>query len=261
MVTTLTIVTAARLADLDRVVRAGERSKLELFLWFTSPVARFIPRTSKARRANRRRALGYLFRGLLKRLSWQALAYFMQQIPAEAQPWALKSSCLILFFVLNITAAADVLCAATLALGADIDEVFDAPLLAQSPRDFWSRRWNKFIHRFALKHVAIPLGRRLSPAWIVAIVFAISGAFHEYFAWGVGGSQARHGLMMLFFALQAAIVWAGSLRGAPWLTPPVDTIATFGWMVATAPLFFGAISPALWSFGYPPAWTPQLSFG
>src|SRR5690606_29596851 len=136
------------------------------------------------------------------------------------------------------------------------DDVFDAALLSRSPRDFWSRRWNKFINRFALKHVALPIGRKWGPSVVIFVVFATSGAFHEYFAWGVGKGDAHYGAMMTFFVVQGVLVWlAQKLPPIP-LPHAVGTLLTFAWMVATAPLFFWAVEPALHAFQYPAAWLP-----
>src|SRR5690606_15040383 len=99
---------------------------------------------------------------------------------------------LMLFFVLHLTATSDLLSGTALLLGFQIDTLFDAPLRSVSPRDFWSRRWNRFISRFALKHVAQKMRRRVTELGLIASVFFVSGIFHEYFAWSVGGSAAAH---------------------------------------------------------------------
>lgn len=256
ILTTVAIVTAARLPDLDRTLRTKARASAPLFLWMSLPMARFFPDDSLARKRNRRRAPRYLFWGAVKRLAWEPFAFALTQVDGGSLPWPILSAVLMLYFVLNLTAASDFLSAFCLLLGADIDDLFDAPLWAQSPRDFWSRRWNKFINRFALKHVALPIGRRYTPSAVIIVVFATSGAFHEYFAWGVGKEDAKYGSMMLFFSIQGAVVWLGEKVKIPPLPHALETALTFTWMMLTAPLFFAAVEPALHAFGYPESWLP-----
>lgn len=256
VLTTMAIVSAARLPAVDRLLSDAGRPRSQIFFWMTVPVARFWPDTPAARMKNRRRAPRFLLSALAKRLAWEPIAYLEVCFDGEAVPWPLRSAALILYFVLNVTAAADALMALCLLLGADIDELFDAPLLSYSPRDFWSRRWNKFINRFALKHVALPLGKRWGTWAVMLGVFATSGVFHEYFAWGVGGAFARHGYMSVFFLIQGLLVWAGTRVNLPEVPHFVGTGLTFAWMVATAPLFFAAIEPALSAFGFPSTWFP-----
>lgn len=262
VLTTMAIVSAARLPALDRLLSDAGLNRWQIFFWMTVPVARFWPDTPEGRAKNRRRAPRFLLSALAKRLAWESIAYLTVFLDGAGcwdggvVPWPLRSAALILYFVLNVTAAADALMALCLLLGCDIDELFDAPLLSYSPRDFWSRRWNKFINRFALKHVALPLGKRWGTWAVILGVFATSGAFHEYFAWGVGGALARHGYMSVFFLIQGVMVWAGARVKLSEMPHVVGTGLTFLWMVATAPLFFAAVEPALSAFGFPPTWFP-----
>jgi D-alanyl-lipoteichoic acid acyltransferase DltB (MBOAT superfamily) len=256
VLTTVAIVSAARLPELDHALCTKSRPATQLFLWMSLPVARFSPSDPSARSKNRKRALRYLFWGAVKRLSWEPFAFVLSQQDGGAFPWPVRSAVLMLYFVLNVTATADFASAFCLLLGVDVDDIFDAPLWSQSPRDFWSRRWNKFINRFALKHVALPIGRRFTPSAVILVVFATSGAFHEYFAWGVGKEDASYGSMMLFFSVQGAAVWLGEKVKIPALPHALKTALTFAWMMLTAPLFFAAVQPALHAFGYPESWLP-----
>lgn len=252
-VTTLAIVSAARLVDGERFF-AKPRRPLESFLWMTLPMVRQQSLRSASRRT--RQALSLFMKGVGKLLVWELLFRLMQAQTVSwfSDYWPLRSAALMCYFVLNLTAAADLLSALCLLAGYDIDLLFDRPLLAASPREFWSRRWNRFISRFALQHVA----RRVRGPewWMIFTVFATSGVFHEYFAWGVGGSQAAFGSMSVFFLLQGALVWLTS-RATSWSVPrAIGNGLTFGWMTLTAPLFFRAIEPALAAFAYPRAWYP-----
>jgi len=254
-ITTQLVVTAVRLADLRRVQRGFHPSPLELFLWMSLPMARFFPKELSQRNRNRRRAIQRIAHMGFLLLVWQAVSSLLAIYPALLVYWPLRSALLILFFVVHICAAAGAATSLCLALGLNVDELFDSPFLSSSPRDFWGRRWNKFINRFALKHVAMPLQRRNSSALVLVGVFLASGLFHEYFAWGISGTQTRPGAMMLFFFVQGTMIWGGtkiSLKLPRWL----GTLLTFCWMALTAPLFFWALLPGVLAFGYPEAWLP-----
>ena len=253
--TTLAITTAARLPDLDHQLRVQVRSRFRLFIWMSLPVARLTATPGTAGPINRR-AFRYLLLAGAKRLIWELIALALPLLPASAVPWPLKTAVLMLYFVLNLTAASDLASALCLWIGSDVDDLFDAPLLSTSPRDFWSRRWNKFINKFALKHVALPLRKRAPATVVIFAVFATSGLFHEYFAWGIAGTGAVFGSMMLFFLIQGAVVWLGTRLSLPQLPAPLGIALTFAWMMLTAPLFFRAVAPALDAFGYPTAWLP-----
>lgn len=253
--TTLAITTAARLPDLDHQLRVQERSRFRLFIWMSLPVARLTPAPGTSPEINRR-AFRYLLLAGAKRLIWEVIALALPLLPASEVPWLLKTAVLMLYFVLNLTAASDLFSALCLWIESDVDDLFDAPLLSTSPRDFWSRRWNKFINKFALKHVALPLRKKVPAPAVIFAVFATSGLFHEYFAWGIAGTEAVFGSMMVFFLIQGALVWLGTRLPVPQLPAALGIALTFAWMMLTAPLFFRAVAPALEAFGYPSAWLP-----
>jgi len=259
VVTTLSIVTAARLPELDHVLNTKRRTHFELFVWMSLPMARFALSPKQQGQARWRRVLRYVLRAGAKQLAWLPFAYLLSSVSGIDVHWILRSSVLMLYFVLNMTAMADLGMALSLVLGSDAEELFDTPLLSYSPRDFWGRRWNKYINRFALKHVALKLGRKRSPLLIMLAVFFTSGLFHEYFAYGVGGSDTKLGWMFLFFAVQGLVVWLGTRLAPPKLPHAVGTALTFLWMAITAPLFFLPVEPALRAFAYPPSWYPFLS--
>ncbi len=252
ILTSLTIVSAARLPDFDQAVHRPHPSRWTLFFWMSLPVVSLNPNRHPARK-RLRLGLRFLLLALFKRGIWEGCAWGASTL--VHLPWALKSTLVILYFVLNLTAFHDLVVGLVHFAGLGVDELFDAPLLSKSPRDFWSRRWNKFINRFALKHVALKVRHRVSNFWLLFSVFFVSGIFHEYFAWGVGGLSRAPGAMVLFFSIQAVAVWAGSkwpLRASAWVTQPL----TFVWMIGTAPLFFMDVGPALLDFGYPVDWLP-----
>lgn len=249
--TAFAVVFAARLTDWDAFQRPRQRSAVETALWLLLPVVRGLPTAAEARSANRRAAPGFLLRAAAQKLTWEFLKWGLTAVPAAATSWwALKSAVLILFFVLHFTALAHLVTAIARACGCETEPVFDAPLVSKSPREFWSRRWNKFIARVLLKRVALALPRRIPRGLIVWAVFASSGVFHEYVVLGAEGFDANWGFMSGFFFLQALAVVLG--EQTRWGLPrPVGTVLTFAWMVATAPLFFYPLRFCLLAFGYP----------
>ncbi len=255
VVTTFACISAARLPSLDAALARNRMSRFDTLLWMTLPMVQSRPASEEDRQRNRRRAPRFFLWALVKRLAWEPLGYLLAVLPGDLLPWPLLSAFLMLYFVLNLTAFSDLGTGVSLLFGCNVDVLFDAPLLARSPRDFWSRRWNKFISRFALKHVALPLRRRLGPSGVLLSVFAVSGVFHEYFAWGVSGSETHHGAMSAFFIVQGMMVWLNSRWSIP-LPPLIGTGLTFFWMMLTAPLFFIALEPALDAFGFPESARP-----
>jgi len=78
-------------------------------------------------------------------------------------------------------------------------ELFKAPFLASSPRDFWSKRWNMFFRDFFHKiffknYKSISYVRSIVSA---LAIFAISGILHEYVYWSIMGTLS--GLNFMFF--------------------------------------------------------------
>lgn len=253
--TGLSVVIACRMADLSRFRDRSRRAAL--ILWLLCPAVRTLPSSPEARARNRKRAPRTLARALAKRGLWELIALLVAALPPEADGFWVRSASLILYFVLNLTALADLVICIVQLLGASIDELFDWPLLARSPRDFWSRRWNRFISRFALKHVALPLSGKLHPTFVTLIVFFLSGLFHEYFAWGAAGKGTLPLSMMTFFLIHGAVVAvAQTHRAFTQLPAPVTHILTFLLMLVTSPLFFRAIVPPLVAFGADPARLP-----
>jgi len=256
LITSLAIVSAARLADYDHAVRRKDLERFRLYAWLSLPVVGLhAPRARDTSRLTQ--AVRHWGKALFKRVAWELCA-LLATLWFDAHgslPWAAKSSLTMLYFVLNLTAFHDLVLGFCVAVGLSPDELFDTPLLSRSPRDFWSRRWNKFISRFALKYVALKWGTRDRVGFTLLLVFGCSGLFHEYFAWGVGGLSRAPGAMMSFFFVQALAVWVGNRlpwQAPVWITQPL----TFVWMGLTAPLFFMEVAPALLAFGYPEAWLP-----
>ena len=101
------------------------------------------------------------------------------------------------------------LAVATLALrGLDYEDPFDNPLLARTPGEFWSRRWNTWVNHMLYRYVFVPSGGWRHPARGTFAAFAASAALHEGFV--VVGTREFSGWMGGFFLLQGVLVAATS---------------------------------------------------
>jgi D-alanyl-lipoteichoic acid acyltransferase DltB (MBOAT superfamily) len=128
--------------------------------------------------------------------------------------------------------------------GVRIGPMFDAPLLARSPRDFWSRRWNLAFRNLMHRLVFEPIRARGFPRLGVALVFALSAAIHEYLVVAALGRTRGH--MTAFFLLHGLATLADGtlarLRGGRRLLPrPLAIAAHLVWFLATTPLFFAPV--------------------
>ncbi len=111
--------------------------------------------------------------------------------------------------------------------------IFDRPLLARSPGEFWGRRWNRAFREMARLLVLRPLRGRCPRPLAFALVFLLSGLAHDLIlslpaGGGYGGPTA-------YFALQGLGLW---LEQGPWGRP----LRTgwrgrlFAWLLVAGPL-------------------------
>ena len=127
---------------------------------------------------------------------------------------------------------------AALISGWKIVEVYKNPFLADSPRDFWSRRWNLHFHNVMHRHVFAPIcgkDKSVSKSRIVLgsfVVFLISGLMHEYLTFIMMEPDMYSGYagwITVFFVLQGF---------ASWLVPVhVGWIPTMAILAISSPLF------------------------
>jgi len=100
------------------------------------------------------------------------------------------------------------------ALGFATVPAFDQPLTrSTSPRDFWGRRWNLFIHRMMHRSFFAPCARTVGPRVGALAAFAASGLFHEYMWLVMNWGEAWYvpGGTMIFFASQFVLCVAQAL--------------------------------------------------
>lgn len=122
------------------------------------------------------------------------------------------------------------------------DDVFIYPFLACSPRDFWSRRWNRLcchhFHRIAFLPVA---AFTHSQAFAGMLVFILSGVMHDYLNWmALGQLSFENTLFFLIHGTACSLQVYFSkrysaLRRVPWVAAWILNGLFF---LPTTPLFF-----------------------
>ncbi|MBP90400.1 MAG: hypothetical protein CMJ64_27455 [Planctomycetaceae bacterium] len=85
--------------------------------------------------------------------------------------------------------------------GFDARPLMNAPILANSVSDFWSRRWNMAFRDAAYQLVFRPLSSRVGGVVAALAVFGVSGIVHDLVISLPAG--AGFGLPTLYFAIQA----------------------------------------------------------
>lgn len=86
--------------------------------------------------------------------------------------------------------------------GRDVKPIMNAPILATSVAEFWSRRWNLAFRDYASPFLFVPLMRKTNSAVAVFAGYTFSGLVHEI-AISVP-ARGGYGLPTLYFAMQGA---------------------------------------------------------
>lgn len=228
-----------RATDLDLV-----RRPLGYLVWLLSPVELRRPRSSfeSARqrfdarlRLGKAGAEGLAIWALLRiEAAWPS----MHDDPFVSAQWAMW------LLYLSVACLGDLLVVLPMSLGLRTAPLFDRPLLARSPREFWTRRWNLVVHRFALRHTFVGWGGLRHPLRTTCAIFVASGLFHEYLVWACLGHAPRHlGWMLAFFLLHGTAV-AMEMTALPIrirLPRPVTIGLHWLWLSTTAPLFIAPL--------------------
>jgi predicted DCC family thiol-disulfide oxidoreductase YuxK len=86
--------------------------------------------------------------------------------------------------------------------GVNARPIMQAPILSQSPAEFWGRRWNTGFHYLSNRFLFRPLRRRVGLGAATMLVFVVSGLVHEL----VISVPARggYGWPTAYFVLQGA---------------------------------------------------------
>jgi hypothetical protein len=127
----------------------------------------------------------------------------------------------------------------------EVPPIQQAPILARSVGEFWSRRWNRPVSDWLGEYVFLPLARRRRPGLALTAAFAVSAGFHAWLYFVALGVPAAASVAA-FFLLQVPIVMAeAKLRIARWPAPAARAW-TLSWLLATSPLF---VEPLLRGLG------------
>lgn len=250
VVSVLAVTMAAKTWRLSRHAAADPAmvETLPRFLvWLAIPPESTWPRTETDAARARARGRARLVRVACKAPGIAALLAVHLAVPALHDDPFVEAFWALWLCWLGVSAIADIVTALPMQLGLDFEETFEAPPLASSPRDFWNRRWNLFVHRFVARFVFLPFGGRRRPLLATMLVFIASGLMHEYFVLACLGRPSRYsGFMMLFFVIQGLAVIAQTLLARRRPRPrapsrPLAVLLHIGWLTLTGPLFFAPL--------------------
>jgi hypothetical protein len=166
--------------------------------------------------------------------------------PIVTDVYLIKSFLGIVYFYLTIDALLqiDAVCVMWLT-GWYIPPMFHYPFLSQSPRDFWSRRWNMMVHRFVHKHFFVPMKKAGLPTALSVICIGLfTSVLHEYIVIFSAMSFERFGQMSMFFLIhvfasvfQVILFKIGFWSRVPLFHKFFNITLHSLWFMVTAPLF------------------------
>lgn len=217
------------------------RSFWRFLFWHTIPPDSSWPAHSDAAASVRSQGRRRLLRGVAKLPFVAGLLALNIAVPRIQTEMWLSVFWTLWFSYAWVSALVDLVTGLAMQTGVHVAEVFNAPPLARSPADFWSRRWNLFFCSWARRNLFLPLGGRRRPALALLAVFAASAVAHEYLVAISLGSTRGH--MTAYFMLQGlatlvAIKIARLRHGRPLLPTPAGVSLHVAWFTLTAPLFF-----------------------
>jgi len=102
-------------------------------------------------------------------------------------------------------------------------DVFHYPMLASSPREFWSKRWNLITQKYIVKILYLPLGGKDNKSLAIVLIYLSVGAVHEIAMLFL--PSARCGYWMAIFSLhicamlgqcflESSKIWANKYQGS-----------------------------------------------
>jgi hypothetical protein len=230
----------ARLSEhwLAHTPSRAKRDLRAFWVWCLSVAELSFSSTRRERSRARQAGLLRLLRALGKGVALLGCFALGTHWPELHQSWPVHELWCLFAAYWASSGAADLLSAAVmLTTGHHAKEVFETPPLASSPRDFWSRRWNRMFRDTAHRLIFVPLGGRNRPLLAVSGVFLFSAAVHEYLVIAALGQTQGH--MAMFFTLHGVATLLDGMRGKRGGLPrPVAVLLHNAWLVLTAPLFF-----------------------
>ncbi len=199
------------------------------------------PASTRERQQVRAQGRRRLARAVLKWVSFLGLLAVSSLQPSLHEQWFLHLFWTAWITYFYVTAGFDTESGLAMQSGIGLSEAFAAPFSADSPRDFWSRRWNLIFRNIAHRLVFVPWRGKDRPVRVVALVFAISALAHEYLV--VASLGVTRGDMTIFFALHwAATLGHGMLsrkrQGRPLMPRPLAIFLHLIWFTVTSHFFF-----------------------
>ena len=133
-------------------------------------------------------------------------------------------------------------------IGIDPRPLHDDPIRSRTITEFWSRRWNRAVHRFLKQTFFAPLARRGHTELGMVLAFIVSALIHFAFMLpAVGAGWA--GMMGSFFLLQLPFLWAERALGIVRWRAPLARTWTLGLLLVSSPLFVEPVLRIVDSWG------------
>ena len=195
------------------------------------------PRSADERSRCRRQAGTAAMRLAVKVLVFGALLALNEWLPVDrVRPVQLAWMSVTLYVFMS--GVCDAFATIGFSMGLDVAPMFNSPLIARNPRDFWGRRWNLWFTRTAHRLIFQTTGGPAHPVRAGMMVFLASGMLHEVIA--TVGNLRVDGRMTMFFMVHGASTMAFTKLAQRWPAPLPRSLAValhFSWFMVTAPLF------------------------
>ena len=125
---------------------------------------------------------------------------------------------------------------AHLLAGVAVPPIQQTPILSQSVREFWSRRWNLPVSGWLDTFVFRPVAARQGSTLALVAAFGVSALLHAWMFFTAAGLTIAI-LAAVFFLLQALFVLVESAIGIRFLVPSLRRSWTLGMLLISSPLF------------------------
>ena len=252
IVSALAVVWSARAWERAHGREPNVSDAWRFWLWWGVPADARLPRDATEATKNRKRGLVRLGRAAIK------LGVIVVVVVVNRSVDDITASTIgfvawsMAYLYACISGIADTLTGILMLTGLHMSESFEAPMLSRSPSEFWGRRWNRFVTRWAFRNVFIAAGGRRAPARATMLVFVISGLMHEYLLIACQNGWSRYaGWTLAFFVIHGlAVVLGNAVQRTLPRAPAVLLHLVF--LVATTPLFVIPLDDAV---GYSKWWT------
>lgn len=252
IVSALAVVWAARTWEHAHGRQPNVAAAWRFWLWWGVPADARLPRTTEEAIENRRAGMRRLARAAAKLGVVVGVVVVNRAVDDITQSTIVFVGWSMIYLYACISGIADALTGALMLTGLHMSESFEAPMLARSPSEFWGRRWNRFVTRWAFRNVFIAAGGRRTPGRATMRVFVISGLMHEYLLIACQHGWSRYaGWTLAFFVVHGLAVVVGNTIERTLPRAPA-VLLHIAFLFATTPLFLIPLDDAV---GYSKWWT------